>query len=481
MKFTNRFFQAFLLCLWLFATTASAKGPNILVIMTDDQNDWSFYGDQSPIKTPNLDLLKQQSVVFNHAYTASPVCGPSRTAFFSGLYPHTTGGYYNKADFWRKKGPLENIETMTELFMRNGYMTYGHGKLYHSKMTKERNKKNWSNKTSGGGFGPWPKKSNYIQTAKQKGNKFFSVEEWDGPDSDFPDIRNADKMREFLSQQHDKPFFAVYGLWRPHSPYTAPRRFFDMYDPESIQFPAGYKADDLDDIPAAGQVFSKIWKGRWDLGGDKQKANWRRVLHGYYACTSFADWNVGQVMKALDKGPNAKDTIVLFWSDNGYHLGEKHHYEKATVWEQAARVPLAIRLPDGLNAGKVVQQPVVNVDFYPTLVELAGLEMPANPIDGKSMVELLKDPNARWDRPAISSYGSGVVSVRDIRFRYIQYPDGSEELYDHDNDPHEWTNLANKPDYDKVKERLKRSLPTKWYPSLGGRFNEGAIQKQQFH
>ena len=185
-------------------------------------------------------------------------------------------------------------------------------------------------------------------------------------DGVFPDVKNAEAAIEFLKQDHDKPFFMVYGLWRPHTPFTAPKRFFDMYDPQDIQVPVpAWRKDDMKDIPPLGRQLAEVWGERYELCGESDLELWRKFVHGYCACTTFADWSAGRVIEALDKSKYAENTIVVFWSDNGYHCGEKNHWEKTTLWEQAALTPLAIRLPDRRNAGSRCGRPVNTLDLYP--------------------------------------------------------------------------------------------------------------------
>ena len=358
------------------------------------------------------------------------------------------------------------LESLPETFRRSGYTTWGAGKLQHAKWPDSREKAAWDNyPVHGGGFGPF-----LPDEAAIEGDRFWGAHEWTGPDTDFPDVVNADAAIEFLQQDHDKPFFLMYGLWRPHTPFTAPKRFFDQFDPEQIQVPPpGYAEDDLDDVPQEGRSISEIWGRRWINSGKDHPERWRRLMHGYLATTAFADWSAGRVIEALDASPYGENTIVIFWSDNGFHMGEKNHFEKCTLWEAAARTPLAIRMPGQLNAGATSTRPVNAIDFYPTLVDLCGLKAPSQPLEGLSLRPLLEDPDATWDRPSITTYGEGYFSARDERFRYIRYPDHTEELYDHQADPHEFRNLAGESEYDEVKKRLGDYTPDTWARNLGGR------------
>lgn len=444
--------------------SASDGRINILFLIVDDWNSYVTKGTFPGIKTPALDKFAKSAIHFQNAYCAAPVCGPSRAAVFSGLYPHTTGNYLNSSDPWRQE-PLNTTETLPELFKRSGYETWGRGKLYHQPLDEGREEKNWDNRPLyGGGFGPFhPEKDQMI-------GKFWGYTEYTGPDEDFPDVKNVNAAIEFLGESHDKPFFMTLGLWRPHTPFVAPKRFFDLYQPEDIATPPpGWKEGDLDDVPPEGHRLSRIWGERWDRTGASDPVAWNKLLHGFAANTSFADWSIGRVLDALDRSAYAGDTMVIFWSDNGYHMGEKDHFEKATLWEMAAYTPILIRMPGRDHAGTVTPRPISSIDFFPTLMDYCGLEQPAHSPEGMSLRPLLEDPFAPWERPAITTYGVEIFSARSERFRYIRYPDGKEELYDHATDPHEWENRADDPSLETIKANLLRWKPDAFEPSNGGR------------
>ena len=340
------------------ASAASGTGrPNVLMIIADDMNDYGFHGRFPGIQMPYLQQFKQTAVTFERAYCAAPACMPSRAAVFSGLYPHHTGSYLNGSEPWRKP-PFTGIEAMPECFKRSGYTTFGRGKILHSEPQPERRKAMWDNDAWQGGFGPFPAeenqlKSNSTPASRSFGNAFWGCEAMED-EGVFPDVKNAEATIEFLKQDHEKPFFMVYGLWRPHTPFTAPKRFFDRYDLRDIQVPVpGWRKDDMKDIPPLGRQLAEVWGERYELCGESDLESWRKFVHGYCACTTFADWSAGRVIEALDQSKYAENTIVVFWSDNGYHCGEKNHWEKTTLWEQAALTPLAVRLPDRRNAGAV--------------------------------------------------------------------------------------------------------------------------------
>lgn len=452
---------------WVLGGDARAdERPNVLLIITDDQNDYASQASGVTVQTPHLEGLRREAIAFPRAYCASPVCGPSRAALFSGLYPHHTGAYLNGADPWRQSPQLAAAETLPELFRRSGYFAWGMGKLYHAKLPDSREAKQWDNHANAnGGFGPFGDKDH------QFAGKFFSVQEWDQPDEEFPDVKSANDAVEFLSSyDSDQPFFMVYGLWRPHTPFTAPRRFFDLYDPETISFPPpGYLEDDLADVPSGGRELAAIFGERWKVFGDANPQAWRRIMHGYLSCTSFADWNLGRVIQALDESGRGDQTIVIVTSDNGFHIGEKHHYGKSTLWEKSANVPLLVRLPEKRYAGRACEAAIGLIDLYPTLQALCGLDTPPQQLDGHDISPLLDDPAAAWDHPAITTYGEGRFSLRSGPWRYIRYPDGGEELYDHRDDPHEFDNRADDAATASQRAEFRKQIPAAWVPSLGGR------------
>ncbi|MCG8700118.1 MAG: sulfatase-like hydrolase/transferase, partial [Bacteroidales bacterium] len=256
-----------------------SKPYNVLFLIVDDMNDYGFYNNYEPAKTPYLDSFKESALTFRQAYCASPVCTPSRAATFSGLYPHASGAYFNGCDPWRTSDTLKKIQTLPECFRENGYKIYGRGKLYHAKLEKEREKTQWDNKYYGGGFGP------FADSAHMLKGKFWGVQAY--PDSVFPDVINCDNAIKYLQKEHDKPFFMALGLWRPHTPFTAPQRFFDMFDINDITIPDGYKENDLGDIsPIAKQLVDPF--KRFVVSGADNPDEWKKFILGYNATTAFA-------------------------------------------------------------------------------------------------------------------------------------------------------------------------------------------------
>ncbi len=446
------------------SAAAAAEKPNVVLIVLDDMNGWLSRRDYPALQTPALDRLRAQSLNCVNATCSVTVCSPSRASFLSGLHPSTNGAYLNGADVWELPGSInQGLQSLPEFFKARGYTTWGGGKLFHSPLPRVRLDAMFDVEAKAkNGFGPFPDAAH-----RRGGSQFIGVQPWTGPDSDFPDVENADQAVEFLGRPQARPFFLFYGLWRPHTPYTAPQRFFDLYSKTRFDLPAGWKPGDLDDVPPEGRRLTDGLK-RVQVDGRVDEAIWKEDLLGYCANTSFADWNIGRVLAALERSPHAANTLVIVTSDNGFHCGTKERWEKGTLWELSAHVPLFVRGP-GVRPG-ASPRTVSLVDLYPTLADFCGLQLPAHSLDGRSFAPLLRDPAAPWERPSFTAYGKGNGSVRDERYRLIRYHDGTEELYDHASDPHEFTNLAADPAQAPVLARLRRALPLSWAPSWGGRW-----------
>jgi arylsulfatase A-like enzyme len=350
------------------------------------------------------------------------------------MSPHKSGKYYNGSEVFDKPFMVEQ-ETMPEYFKRIGYNTYGKGKLFHSQISKERVAQNFTGGTGKAGFGPFPDVENQVGKSRFKGMQAF-------PDEDFPDVLNANEIIKILGEDQEKPFFMMYGLWRPHSPYTCPQRFYDMYNTNTIQLPPGFFKNDIEDLPLIAQKFIETEKNDFN-SMTKTEQLWKAFLRGYYACYSFADWNIGRVLNALEKSKYVENTIVIVTSDNGFHMGEKNRFNKNSLWELSAITPTAVRVPGTKYAGKVCFKPINLQDLYPTFVDYCGNGVqPHKPIDGNSIRPLIENPDTNWEHPSITYFGKGWVSIRNEQFRYLRYPDGSEELYDHSLDNWELNNLA---------------------------------------
>ena len=450
---------------------AGEPRPNVLFIAVDDLNHWVGHLDGHPgTRTPNIDRLASNGVSFSRAYAAAPLCNPSRVSLLTGVMPAHSGVYGN---FEELREQLPDSVTLPQYFRRHGYSVKGAGKIFHRGPGDE---DVWDEYFSG-------RKSTKKETVPdkeatpQKKTKFSNIEgKWapwgplDADDSEMIDAQNADRIIAELKGEHDKPFFLAYGTQQPHLSWEVPRKYFEMHPRESVVLPKVID-NDLDDIPSFGRrLAAEVLDISNDIdhaapGGDHANVlkynQWEAAVQGYLASISFADAQVGRVLDALAESPHADNTIVVLWGDHGYHLGQKEHWRKHTLWEDGLRTTLVISAPG--NAGRNVRSDrvVSLLDVYPTLIELAGLD-PREGMDGQSIVPLLEQPDLPWSRPAVSTYGFQNHSIRTERWRYIRYYDGTEELYDHDVDPYEWTNLAVEPVEDECREvmnRLARYFP----------------------
>lgn len=445
-------------CAW----GSSGNKPNVLFICTDDLNDWvGCLGTRPDIRTPNIDRLAQRGVLFTNAHCPAPLCNPCRTAIMTGLRPGTTGIYNNNA-VWAKKMP--GWVTLPRHFKNNGYYVAGAGKIYHHTPK---------------GFNPKDQWHEYIDLVPDQGTQaehvrhleldreFFSDMpvhpngSWDwGPfqkdDYDMGDGYAVQWAKAFLRRKHERPFFLAVGLFQPHLPFYAPAKYFDRFPLEAVTLPAA-PPEDLDDLPPAAAEVAQA-------GRDKrfrmvvECGELRPAVRAYLSCISHADTLIGALLQTLDESPYAHNTVIVFWSDHGYHFGEKQRMAKRSLWERATRVPLIVVAPGVTKPGGRCDRPVDLMALYPTLVTLCGL--PAREkIEGDDITALLHDPDAAWDHAAVTTHTQGSRSVRDQRWRYIRYVNGDEELYDHEGDPHEWTNLAARSEFASVKKKLARHLP----------------------
>lgn len=431
---------------------AAGSRPNILFIAADDMNDWTgFLGGHPQARTPNLDRLAKRGEVFGRAYCSAPACNPSRASLLTGVRPASSGVYHNDQP-WRPV--LRDAQTLPQRFQAAGYHVVGGGKIFHNAYNDPPSWHEWIAHKNGPGTVPAKRPVNGIAKAAH-----FDWGPVPAGDEAMGDYRVFSRAIDYLHESHDRPFFLAVGLIKPHLPWYVPQKYFDQFPLDGIRRPE-VKADDLADVPAAGVAIARPQ-------GDHRKVveagQWDKAVQGYLASIAFADAQIGRLLDALDASPHAKDTIVVFWGDHGWHLGQKEHWRKFALWEEATRVPLIVVAPGVTTPGSRSDRTVSLMDLYPTLVELAGL--PSKPgLEGVSLVPLLKDSKASWDHPAVTTHGRNNHAVRSERWRYIRYADGSEELYDHDNDPHEWANLAGDPKWTAVKAELARSLPAKNAP-----------------
>jgi arylsulfatase A-like enzyme len=439
----------------IFSTKSFAKPqtekPNVLFISIDDLNDWiGCMGGHPNTKTPNLDRLAQRGVLFTNAHCSAPVCNPSRVSLMTGIKPSTSGVYVNKQE-WRENPVLENRVTLPQHFMENGYTAIGSGKIYHLAYPHP---ESWDDY--------WPSKENTKPNDPTPQNRplngFPSASNFDWGPVDVPkeqmsDWQVADWVISQLQKEHEKPLFLGCGFYRPHLPWYVPQEYFDRFPLDEIVLPE-INPDDLDDVPPAGVKIANSLHNKV-IEYDQYK----QAVQGYLACISFTDDCVGRVLDALDNGPHKDNTVIVLWSDHGWHLGEKLHWKKFALWEEATHNVLMFVAPGVTKNSDHNDQPVSLLDIYPTLIELCGLTNRPG-LEGSSLVPFLKDSTLQWDRPALCTYKYKNHALRFNRWRYIQYEDGTEELYDHDNDPLEWTNLALDSEYLDIKDELKNWLPT---------------------
>lgn len=427
----------------------AAEKPNVLFIAVDDLNDFPTFSQRYPdAKTPHMDKLARRGMVFTRAHCQFPLCGPSRASVMSGLLPSTLG-YDNhiKDEALQKRAQELGTELMHTWFARNGYKTMAVGKILHHHVPK-------ASVDASGGRGPFHGGTgNLKKNWRQQGT---STDWAMAPqrDEDLPDHKAATWAVQQLAATHDKPFFLMVGFLRPHVPWYVPKKWFDLYDKETLTLPP-FDPNDLDDVPAIAKQIS-ILPQMPRTQKMIETNQWRDILHAYLACISFADHQVGRVLDALEKSPHRDHTIIVLWSDHGYHIGEKNTFQKHSLWERSSHVPMVIAGPQ-VKPGQRCDRIVSLLDLYPTLLDMAKL--PANPKNqGRSLLPLLNNPKQEWPYPAITGWLKNSFAVQTERHRYIRYGDGSEELYDHQTDLKEWNNLARNPETAPLRRELAGHL-----------------------
>ena len=455
------------ICLAVSLPTAQAqrkvpRPPNYLFIAVDDLNDWvEPLAGHPQVKTPNIARLAKRGVTFTNAHTQSPLCNPSRGSLLSGLRPSTTGLYTLQPGV-RSVPALKDQVMLPQHLAANGYATFSAGKIFHDGSIKPGEREREFTAWGDNGAMPYPA-AKFVNTPDKMKAVDWGV--FPARDEEQADWKIADSTIAYLkAAPADRPFFIGAGFRLPHVPCFASQKWFDLYPDATLQMPP-VKADDRDDVPEFA------WNLHWKLPEPRLswlKANnqWRPLVRAYLASISFMDSQVGRLLDALEASPHADNTIIVLWSDHGWHLGEKGITGKNTLWERSTRVPLIFAGP-GIVVGAKTNRPVELLDLYPTLVELSGL--PARKeLEGHSLAPLLRNPKAARTWPAITTHNLDNHSVRSERWRYIRYADGSEELYDHQNDPNEWTNLAGKTGFAKIKAELARWLPKLNTPPVAG-------------
>ena len=444
----------------------AAEHPNVLLIAIDDLNDWVGCLDGHPqAKTPNIDALAARGTLFTNAHCQAPICNPSRTSVMTGLRPSTTGIYVN-SPWFRTTAANKDLVTLPQYFREHGYETLTTGKIYHGSKVDPA-----SFETVGPRPGQRMKIDKRLVEIPGSGSGLWDYGPQSYEEEEFSDFADTSWAIKQLEAKHERPFFLAIGLYRPHVPWYAPQRFFDERPFNDVKLPQ-VKDDDRADLPKAGIELTNNPTPpphQWFV----ESGQWNAAIQAYLASTSFTDDQVGRLLKALDGSDYAQNTIVVLWSDHGFHLGEKQRWAKQSLWERSTHIPFIVYLP-GQKRGQVCTRPVELLSIYPTLVDLCGL--PARKeLEGTDLSPLLKDPNAKWDRPALTTYQQNNHAVRSDHYRYIRYANGSEELYDHRSDPREWNNLAGDPQFKEVIAEHAKWLPETNVVDAG---NKGGKKKQ---
>ena len=479
------------------------RPPNVVFFALDDLCDWVSPMGYTQAITPNMDRLAASGVTFMNAHTAGVFCAPSRSAIFSGRHASTTGCYTTQV-FYREH---PEIKPLQQTFQDGGYATFGAGKLFHHPagyidqrgwdefyLREERLKQrgwdleSWSVDSP---ILPQPYPNSIFNHDRKPANKFFL--EW-GRILNENEERMADTLRtewacEVIRRTHDKPFFMAVGLYTPHFPNYAPEKYFDLYQVDQIKLPP-YKVDDLEDLPPAVRK-AKTGRSAHHKRLEKLDAL-RDAIHGYLACVSYADAMLGRLLDAIESGPNAGNTMIVLWSDHGYHHGEKFDWGKHTLWERTSNVPFMWAGP-GIAPGRKIDATVSLMDMFPTLMDLAGLPKDAG-LEGVSLRPMLEDPLLAEDRDVLlPGMKPGEYAIINRDWRYIRYADNTEELYNVRKDPNEWENLlapqdsesgggvAN-PEYFAIREKMIRSAPQSFAePGLERNKLELIIDGAQYH
>jgi arylsulfatase A-like enzyme len=431
-----------------------------------------------PVPTPNMRRLAERGTWFSRAYSDAPICCGSRTAMLTGVHATRSGVYYNNQAYRRAPNFIAKVTTIPGQFLKAGYLTVGYGKIGHNAFLRD----------DVGDYTPGYYKSmnhpgdvthremellkHIIPGSLQEipgqaaANWTWGVlpDDWDrhDPSKLQQDTEQANRTIEVLNADHDRPFFMVCGFYRPHGPWTVAKRYFDRFPLESVELPAGFRADDLEDLPKPG---------RWIAAQRGEHAEvvvagmWRKCIQAIYASTAYVDEQIGRVLDALETSKYRDNTIVIFAGDNGFHTGEKNHWLKFALWEQTCRVVFSISMP-GLPGGRQSTTPVGLIDVYPTLISLCGLDPPEHELDGVDLSGVLSGATRSRGRPVLSTYGRGNHSLRDDRYRYIRYRNGAEEFYDHQRDPYEWKNVAGDPKHAAAKAALAKYIPVMNAPDI---------------
>jgi iduronate 2-sulfatase len=463
-----------LLCTILVAATARGADPpsaatgqkrplNVLFISSDDlNNDLGCYGN-TLVKSPNIDRLAGRGVKFNHAYCQFPLCSPSRVSLMTGLRPDTTKIYNLQTNF--RTQTIPDALTLAQMYQQNGYFVARVGKIYHYGVPGQIGMNGLDDPKS------WDLVINPRGRDKDEEDKLTNLTPkrglgsalcWlaaEGSDDEQTDGIAAMRAIKLMEEHKERPFFLAVGFYRPHCPYVAPKKYFDMYPLDKIKLPQE-PADDMADVPPVA-AFTR--PAHWGL---KEPAL-REAIQAYYASVTFMDAQVGRLLDALERLGLAENTIVVFWSDHGYNLGQHGQWMKMSLFENSARVPLIVSVPGMKGNGKASDRVVELLDLYPTFADLGGYQVPVK-FAGMSLKPLLNDPKAEWKKPGAYTQVTRTAnkkqimgrSIRTERWRYTEWDEGKSgvELYDHEADPGEFSNLAKKPEHAETVSQLKGLL-----------------------
>ena len=460
-------------CSYMPSSTAQEpNNPDILFIAIDDLNDWvGAMGGPVQAKTPNIDALAARGMLFTNAHAVGTSCTPSRAALLTGVSPFNSGLYSHDID-WRENEALQKQATLPRHFRENGYETLGAGKIFHAHTYYINGARGQQDVSAWDDYFPSLERQltdEIYPVARQTEGEVLGRGKRTGRFDYFPISATDDAMgdgqvvnwlTEQLAKRSEGPRFIAAGIYRPHLPWYTPERYFDLYPMDEIALPP-YRDDDREDVPEwqskASESRGLGYGGMPNLSGpDPTKV--KEAIQGYLASISFADAMVGKLIDALDESGRADNTIIVLWSDHGWHLGEKDTWGKFTLWERSSHVPFIVVAPGVTRAGTRSDASVSLQSVYATLADLAGLEVPKH-VDGKSLRPLLENPQAPWDEVAFTTHAFGSYAVQDGQWRYIRYASGGEELYDHAADPNEWTNLASDPAHTQRLEAMRTKAP----------------------
>jgi arylsulfatase A-like enzyme len=454
------------------AASSPPQKPNVLIILIDDHpfNFTDVY-QKSAVHTPNFQRIADRGTWFSRGYNDAPICCASRTAMLTGVHTTRSGVYYNNLAYRRATNFIANVTTLPGLFLKNGYLTIGYGKIAHNSYLAD----DIGDYTPG--YYKYLNNPNDVTWPENRLIKQIipgslqvipgpATENWtwgvlpDDRDKNDPkkfqqDTEQANRAIQVLQQTHDKPFFMICGLYRPHGPWTVAKRYYDKFPLEKIEIPKGYRADDLEDLPKPGRWIATNRREHRDVVA---AGLWKKTIQAIYASTAYADEQIGRILDALENSRYNSNTIVIFADDNGFHTGEKDHWLKFALWEQTCRVVFGISVP-GMRKQQSLT-PVSLVDVYPTLLSLCHLQPPqTHTLDGIDLTPILSGERKNRGEPVLSTYGCGNHSLRNDRYRYIRYRNGAEEFYDEKQDPYEWNNVARDPKFAKAKADLAKWLP----------------------